>query len=83
MSDVKPQFGAKIPQVHLARGAPAVRRWSRYQATDPRSSLCGIYRSRAVIASGEAAAFTEDGAQVICPFCLDLMREKPLGSLAD
>lgn len=36
----------KLPEVtvHLYRGAPAVRLWSKYQATDQGWTLCGVRR---------------------------------------
>lgn len=66
----------RAPQVHLARGAPPVRGWSRYQATDAGWSLCGCNRKHAENADGCA----EEPAKVTCAACLDLMaHRKDLG----
>jgi hypothetical protein len=51
------------PSVHLFRGSPAVRGWSKYSKTDANWSLCGI---RGV----ENAS--DDIGPVTCRFCLKL-----------
>lgn len=66
----------RIPPVHLARGAPSVRSWSRYQETDPRWSLCGVYRQIRIPGERIVIDFVEDPLRVLCPFCLDLMQPR-------
>jgi hypothetical protein len=56
--------------VHLFRGAPMVRSWSKYKATVPEWTLCGIRRK--IDGRGNLAEATENPAVVSCPFCLDL-----------
>jgi hypothetical protein len=54
------------PTIHLFRGSPCVRSWSKYQETDRRWTLCGRLTdadSRAAVAPGS----------ITCRFCLDLM----------
>jgi len=48
---------------HLFRGSPAVRGWSKYQATEPAWTLCG---------SKTQLNVSEDLATVTCPYCLEL-----------
>lgn len=59
-----------IPKLHLFRGAPAVRSWSRNQETDKAWTLCGMHRS------GPARPLhaTEDADLVTCHYCQLLMR---------
>jgi hypothetical protein len=60
-------------RMHLFRGAPSVRGWSKYQETVQEWTLCGIRR----IARGDdkrRVATTEDPSVVSCPFCQDLMK---------
>ena len=61
-------------KIHLFRGAPAVRSWSKYQETVEEWTLCGINRrSRGKgLTTGRHA--TEDASRVSCPYCLHLMR---------
>ena len=55
----------KPKTMHLFRGAPSVRSWSRYQETVQGWTLCGIQRK-----GGERdASCTEDPEQVSCPYC--------------
>ncbi len=61
----------RTPPVHLARGAPCVRSWSRYQKTDFAVSLCGIRRKKSILASSDVQGFVE-GVGVTCEYCLDL-----------
>ncbi len=70
---------ARIPPVHLARGAPCVRSWSRYQETDPQWSLCGVYRSIRIAGVRTVTDFVAEPSQVLCPFCLDLMQPRAQG----
>lgn len=63
-------------RVHLLRGAPAVRSWSKYQKTEPEWTLCGIKRQLASGPGRKRAESTEDGSLVTCPYCLDLMRPR-------
>lgn len=58
------------PKIHLFRGAPAVRDWSKHQATVQEWTLCGVDRTDGK--SGRPCV--EDAAEVTCPYCLDLMR---------
>jgi hypothetical protein len=57
--------------VHLYRGAPAVRSWSRYQLTDPRWTLCGIDYGTERVRVRHA---TEDPRQVTCTYCNQLLQ---------
>lgn len=66
--------------VHLFRGAPAVRAWSKYQETVPRWTLCGIDYGNRVRRLKEAAGATEDAALVSCRFCRQLMRSGERGA---
>lgn len=54
--------------LHLYRGAPAVRAWSKYQETVTAWTLCGVRGDR------ETSA-TEDAGAADCPFCKILLRE--------
>ena len=59
--------------MHLFRGAPSVRSWSKYKETIEDWCLCGIHR----IPGGrrkDAPQATENAEEVTCVFCLDLMR---------
>ena len=58
-------------EMHLFRGAPAVRQWSKYRKTVETWTLCGINRRRR-----DPAETTEDAHQVTCRYCLDLMQPK-------
>jgi hypothetical protein len=67
--------------IHLFRGAPPVREWSKYQATVTGWTLCGIARK----ATSKLAEATEDPSLVSCTHCLDLMRSSvkaPRGAAA-
>jgi hypothetical protein len=57
-------------QIHLFRGAPPVRSWSKYQATVKAWTLCGIARK----GGSKDTECTEEPALVSCPHCLTLMR---------
>lgn len=65
---------AKAPDVHLYRGAPAVRSWSRHQETVTDWTLCGIKRGSAKSSRGAGPNCTEVASEVSCTFCLSLMR---------
>ncbi len=67
----------RIPPVHLVRGAPSVRSWSRYQAIDPRFSVCGCALRDPVLGVQESRHCIAE-AEVTCPYCQDLM--KPRGA---
>lgn len=60
--------------VHLYRGAPAVRSWSKYQQTVKDWTLCGIDRRLASGPSRERSHCVEDASLVTCQHCLELMR---------
>jgi hypothetical protein len=62
----------RIKPVHLNRGAPCVRSWSKYKATDHRWALCGIRERKSA-----RLMCTEDASQVTCEFCRDLAGLKP------
>jgi hypothetical protein len=55
------------PDIHLARGAHAVRSWSHYKTTVAGWSVCGIQKPLRV---------TERPGAVTCKFCLHLMGRK-------
>lgn len=55
--------------VHLFRGAPCVRSWSKHQATVEGWTLCGIPRKN----PARPVQATEEVSGVSCPYCLDLM----------
>ena len=61
----------KPETVHLVRGAPAVRSWSKYQKPDYDWTLCGILR----VFHGRPtkALITENPKDVNCEFCHQLM----------
>jgi hypothetical protein len=57
--------GDKSPcEMHLYRGAPAVRSWSRYQETDKSISLCAAPQRKDSRSRSNA---TEDPTKVSCP----------------
>jgi hypothetical protein len=63
--------GEKSPsEMHLYRGAPAVRSWSRYQETDEGISLCAAPLRKDSKSHSDA---TEDPTKVSCPYCVELM----------
>lgn len=62
------------PGVHLYRGAPAVRSWSKYQTTIEGWTLCGIKRKSRGKGSTTGRHCVEDASLVSCPYCLILMR---------
>jgi hypothetical protein len=63
--------GDKTPSVvHLYRGAPPVRCWSRFQQTDKGISLCAAPLRKN---SRSRASATENPAAVSCPYCVELM----------
>ncbi len=59
--------------MHLYRGAPCVRSWSKYRETNRRWTLCGI-EFRGKEPSGMA---TEDPLLCDCRFCRDLADLRP------
>jgi hypothetical protein len=59
--------------VHLFRGAPYVRSWSKYQTTVEGWTLCGIARKAAGSGLIAGQLCVEDSSLVSCPYCLDLM----------
>lgn len=64
----------KMPEsstIHLFRGAPIVRSWSKYQETITDWALCGANRRRGDDYEVKA---TENPEEVNCRFCKDLMR---------
>lgn len=62
--------------VHLYRGAPAVRSWSKYQHTIDDWTLCGIKRKLRGLGRGVTEC-TEEAGAVSCPFCLLVMQSSP------
>jgi hypothetical protein len=57
--------GDKSPsEMHLYRGAPVVRSWSRYQETDKGISLCAATLRKDSKSRSNA---TEDPTKVSCP----------------
>ena len=70
MPEPKPK--AKI--MHLYRGAPSVRSWSKYQETVEDWTLCGINRRLAEGPNRHRAGCTDDASLVSCHYCLVLMK---------
>lgn len=64
---------AKETQIHLFRGAPCVRGWSKYQETVQEWTLCGIPRMPNARVRKPAIA-SEDPQTVNCSSCLELMK---------
>jgi hypothetical protein len=54
------------PRIHLFRGAPAVRSWSKYRQTVRDWTLCGI--------SGTGIKAVENPASVTCLCCLAVLQ---------
>ena len=63
-----------VEAIHLLRGAPPVRSWSKYQTTIEDWTLCGIRRKPSGYGGGELAPATEDATEVTCRFCAMLMQ---------
>jgi hypothetical protein len=61
----------KTPTIHLYRGSPCVRTWSKYKSTVKLWSLCGIYDEHS--GTDRALQATEDPRKVDCPQCARLM----------
>ena len=59
--------------IHLFRGAPSVRSWSKYQETVEGWTLCGINREIGRKTRRPTSACVEDASLVSCPYCLVLM----------
>jgi hypothetical protein len=59
--------------VHLFRGAPPVRSWSRYKTTVEDWTLCGINRRVGRKGAVQALDCVEDASEASCPYCRDLM----------
>ncbi len=57
------------PPIHLYRGAPAVRSWSKHQETVTDWTLCGIRGHK-----GSPLRATEAASAVTCRYCLCLLR---------
>jgi hypothetical protein len=55
--------------IHLFRGSPCVRSWSKYQEPDRRWTLCGRR-----LADADCRAAVAPGS-ITCRFCLDLMAD--------
>ena len=64
------------PAVHLYRGAPIIRSWSKYQQTVKEWALCGVRAPR----KGDIRDLraTEDAGVVSCTFCIQLMQTSPM-----
>jgi hypothetical protein len=72
--------GDKSPsEMHLYRGAPAVRSWSRYQETDKGISLCAAPLRKDSKSRSHA---TEDPTKVSCPYCVELMHPQACSQAA-
>ncbi len=65
------------PVIHLYRGAPFVRPWSKYKQIVEGWALCGIRRDPAIPGPGRASGFVADPRKVSCRACLDLMQPRP------
>jgi len=61
----------KTQTIHLYRGSPCVRTWSKYKSTVKLWSLCGIYDKHS--GADRALQATEDPGKVDCPQCARLM----------
>ncbi len=61
------------PIIHLYRGAPPVRAWTKHQETIEGWTLCGIRRK----GHGAAPGCVEDPRKVSCRHCLDLNTPHP------
>jgi hypothetical protein len=72
----------KPKPVHLFRGAPGVRGWSKYRQTIERWTLCGRDRGTSPKKRERAAQATEDVSLVTCRFCHLLIKsgERSLAS---
>ena len=57
------------PDIHLLRGAPPVRPWSKYQRTVPEWTLCGIRRFLKRRKIPNAPHVTEIASEATCRFC--------------
>jgi hypothetical protein len=72
--------GDKSPgEMHLYRGAPATRSWSRYQETDKGISLCAAPLRKDSKSRSNA---TEDPTKVSCPYCVELMHRQACSQAA-
>jgi hypothetical protein len=60
--------------MHLFRGAPSVRGWSKHQQTVEKWTLCGVDRGNTARRREKAAQATEDVSLVSCRFCHQLLR---------
>jgi hypothetical protein len=67
-----PADSATSTVMHLYRGAPGVWLWSKYHETVTGWTLCGIRRNN----PARPIQATEDGSQVSCTHCRDLMQAK-------
>ena len=64
---------ARTRVVHLYRGAPVVRSWSKYQTTVRNRTLCGIpIKTRRNQAETDTSA-SDDVTGVNCPYCHQLL----------
>jgi hypothetical protein len=59
--------------VHLFRGSPAVRSWSKHPKTVTGWTLCGINRQLAFKNNLDRVPSSEDPALVSCERCRELM----------
>ena len=64
-------------RIHLFRGAPSVRDWSKYQQTVKGWTLCGIRRPPGIDEKSWPQS-TEDPSLVSCPYCHQLMQPSRL-----
>ena len=58
--------------MHLFRGAPSVRGWSKYQQTVMEWTLCGRRRNNRRACVDKTAEATEDASLVSCPGIVNL-----------
>jgi hypothetical protein len=58
--------------VHLYRGAPIVRAWSKHQQTNTRWTLCGIRIPLRNTGDKLPSVASESLAAVTCRYCLEL-----------
>jgi hypothetical protein len=72
--------GDKSPnEVHLHRGVPCVRSWSKYQETDKGISLCAAPLRKDSKGRSDA---TEHPTKVSCPYCVELMHPQACSQAA-
>lgn len=63
----KPLHMYRVTLLHLYRGTPAARAWSKHQRIDREWTLCGIQRR-----GDDQSTATEDEQTATCQYCRDL-----------